>query len=138
MKPIEYINLLLENVNKYIVYHGTNNKFNLFDLKYLGSERGKTPSNLRGFYFSDNKDVAKSFGKYLLTAEIFFRNPLIINAKGKNYSEFKHKLNDIILNLNKKYDGIIIKDYVDSMSDNPQSSTQYVVFNINQIRIIND
>lgn len=122
-----------------VAYHGTDSKFDRYDTSKLGSMRGKTPSNMAGFFFSDNKEVAQSFGKYLMSAQLDIKKPLIIDAKGKNYSEFKHKLNDILSKVDKKkYDGVIIKNYVDSMEDEPQSSTQYVVFNPEQIKIVNE
>jgi ATP-dependent RNA circularization protein (DNA/RNA ligase family) len=70
----------------------------------------------------------------LISARLNLKNPLIIDAKGKNYAEFKHELNDILEKINrKKYDGVVIKNYVDSMEDEPQKSTQYIAFNPDQI-----
>jgi len=121
----------------YIAYHGSDISFNVFDRKFLGSSRGNTPSNTAGFFFTDNIEVAKSFGKFLKKAKLDIKHPKIVDAKGKDYSEFKFKLNDILSSIDKsKYDGLIVKNYVDSMEDNPQSSTQYVIFNPEQIVII--
>ncbi|MCK9544707.1 MAG: hypothetical protein M0R03_22035 [Novosphingobium sp.] len=130
----QYKQLLLEN--DYIVYHGTNNKINKFNSTFLGSVSGKTPTNMKGFFFTDNTNVAKSFGKYIITAKVKINNPKIINARGRDYSNMKYIINDVIDSIEPEYDGLIIKNYVDSMDENPQKSTQYLPFNINQIKII--
>lgn len=44
------------------VYHGTNTKFDVFDKSKIGEVTGVGDWG-DGFYFSDNKDVAKSFAK---------------------------------------------------------------------------
>lgn len=128
----------LSNYDFFLVYHGSNRYFDKFSSSELGSNMGKTPSNMTGFFFTDNKNVAKSFGKYLYTCEIILKNPRIINANFKNYADFKFKLNDICEKTDKNiYDGIIIKNYVDSFHTNPIASTQYIVFDSINIKIKN-
>lgn len=137
---IKLKNLIKESgiINKK-VYHGTDKSFSTFIDKYKGSATGRTPSNLSGFFFTDNIDVAKTFGKRVITAFITINNPLIIDAKGKNYSEMKHILNTKIESAfkSKKYDGVIIKNYEDVgiYSDNGIISTQFIPFNVNQIKM---
>lgn len=121
-----------------IVYHGSNNKFETFNDKHKGSRMGNSPSNMGGFFFTDNIEVAKSFGKYVYTVKLILNNPLIIDAKKKDYSKFKHKLNDIVDTTDKNiYDGILIKNYRDSFHSEPMISTQYIVFNNKKIKILN-
>jgi len=123
-----------------VVYHGSPNKFEKFDKKKLGSNTGKTITNLSGFFFSDNQKVADSFkGKQLENGNLIqgfikINNPYFIDAKNKDYSQMKHILNDKIENLDKnKYDGIFIKNYKDSNDNNPLISNQFIIFYPTQI-----
>lgn len=121
-----------------IVFHGSDKKFTNFDFKKLGSMNGMSPSNMKGFYFSDH-DSAKTYGKNIYKAYINIIKPLTIDAKCKSYSEFKHILNDKIGKIDvNKYDGIIIKNYKDAgtYSDDVIEGTQYIVFSNDQIKII--
>lgn len=122
---------------KILAYHGTPTEFEKFSVKYLGSANGKTPSNMKGFFFSSDKEVARSFGERLKTVELTMKFPKVLDARGKDYSEYKHKLNDILESLDSQYDGVIIRHYVDSMHEEPMESTQYIVFSPSQIRVIN-
>jgi hypothetical protein len=134
-KLIVIVEELQKSEKSFIAYHGSDEDFDKFDVGRLGSKRGRTPSNLSGFFFTDNKEVAQSFGKYVKTVRLSFKNPKVMDANGKNYSEYKHKLNDVLEKIDKsKYDGLIIKNYVDSMEDEPQASTQFVVFSVDQIK----
>ena len=122
------------------VYHGTDSNFNKFDKDYLGSKSGETPSNMVGFYFTNNKKQAKTFGKNIKTAIIDIKKPYIINAEGMEYSELKDKINEKVMTLNKsKYDGIIIKNYKDAgkYSSKLYLSNQYIPFKLNQIEVLN-
>lgn len=90
---MKYLKLFEDN-KSLVLYHGSPNYFKIFDIKFLGNNMGKTPSNKRGFFFTDNKDVAETFGKYLYSCNIIINNPLILDAKGANYSEYKCELNE--------------------------------------------
>jgi len=37
--------------NSIIAYHGSKNSFDMFDEKMLGTNMGRTPSNMGGFFF---------------------------------------------------------------------------------------
>jgi 5'(3')-deoxyribonucleotidase len=124
-----------------VVYHGTDKEFNEFKKENLGSAHGSAPANLQGFYFTNDIISAKSYGKKIKQSYLKIERPLILDAKGKNYSEFKHILNDKIDSIDKnKYDGIIVKNYKDAgkYSNKYIQSDQYIPLNTNQIKIINN
>lgn len=57
---------------KYILYHGTNKDFDLFDTsksKYVGC-------NGDGLYFASNKNYAKTYGKNIKKVSVTILNPL--------------------------------------------------------------
>jgi hypothetical protein len=135
LKFNEFINESKSNTLK--LYHASPKKFTKFNKSKLGDNMGKTPSNMKGFFFSDNIKVAESFGEYLYTCEITINKSYVIDAKGKDYSQFKHQLNDISDKVSiDKYDSIIIKNYKDSFEDEPTISTQYIIFDTKNIKII--
>ena len=97
------------------VYHGSPRRFMVFHHKYLGSSNGLAPLSKMGFSFTDNIKVARSFGKYIKKVYVILNRPYLIDADGRDYSEFKHTINDKIEYLNKsKYDGIVIRNYRDA------------------------
>jgi len=129
------------------VYHGTDTYFTLFDKDFLGEAHGTAPINMMGFSFTDDIDVARSFGKRVIEAEVKIEKPYIIDAKGKDYSEFKHILNNTLEKVfsnekvsRKKYDGIIILNYKDSgkYSQNTMLSNHYIPFKDEQITITDE
>lgn len=119
------------------VYHGTDANFKAFDSRMLGSANGTAPINMLGFNFTDNPDLAKSFGKNVIKATVTLTNPYVIDAKGQNYSEFKHDLNDLLDNVTKKHDGVIIKNYADAgkYADEYIHGNHYIVFNPKSINL---
>jgi len=124
---------------RFNVYHGTDIKFKVFKNKFLGTSHGTAPINMTGFSFTDNIDVARTFGKHIINAEVKIERPYIINAENRDYSEFKHVINDKLEKVNrKKYDGIIITDYSDGGKyGDCMISTHYIPFKSNQIKILN-
>lgn len=76
------------------VWHGTNNKFDKFDLQYFS--RGDYGY---GIYFTFNKALAKDYGKYLIKAEIpnseyFLDFELPVRAQGQYIEQCFDKLVD--------------------------------------------
>ncbi len=61
--------------NKFHVYHGTNNKFDIFDLSKIGSNT-EASWNGAGIYFSDTKSEASLYGEFLVEAIITLNNPI--------------------------------------------------------------
>jgi len=118
------------------VYHGSPRRFMVFHHKYLGSSNGLAPLSKMGFSFTDNIKVARSFGKYIKKVYVILNRPYLIDADGRDYSEFKHTINDKIEYLNKsKYDGIVIRNYRDAgiRSKKYILGDHYIPFNVNQI-----
>ena len=112
---IRLVDLLKEakKVNNLKVYHGTNNKFEDFDIakSYDG-----------GVWFTDNLDSIKSHttggagNKYILTRYITLKNP----AGWDEYD--KYSVDELI---NMGYDGVILPD---------PDKTDYLIFDLNTIK----
>ncbi len=95
-----------------IVYHGTNNKFNEFDIEKIGSERDAGWYG-KGLYFTNQKGVAKQHGGNAIEAIVDIKNPYIIEKVDvepmRQYVE-KIGAENFTKELQEKgYDGVIIK-----------------------------
>lgn len=123
-----------ENGEPLVVYHGTYSKFNVFDREELGMSQGRSSANMFGFYFSNNKNVAQSFGKYVLSCFLNIRKPKFKDIEGKDYSGAKNIVNDFISKI-KSNDGAILLNYKDSGGNKPILANQYIVPNSNQIKL---
>lgn len=98
-----------------LVYHGTNNSFSKFDSKFYGTTNGRSPANVSGAFFTDNKKVAKSYGKNVSPYFIIIKNPIILDAQGRDYSNFKREVNDAAEKMKKSdKDGVFILNYRDA------------------------
>jgi hypothetical protein len=131
--------LLAEAAQTVRVYHGTDAAFKKFGDQFRGSSHGNTPSNKAGFHFSDSPEVAKTFGNSVLQCDVTFQRPYVVDAKGQNYSQFKHRLNDILDRLDRsKYDGIILKNYLDAGKHGGDYllSNHYIPFSSGQIKVV--
>ena len=137
-KEIGYVEPKKEIEEDISVFHGTDTDFENFESKFLGSANGTAPINKTGFSFTSDKNVAKTFGKNIIEAKVDIQNPMIIDAKGKDYSEFKDTLNQQLENIDKdKYDGIIIKNYKDAgVYGQPTISDHYIPFSEKQIKTV--
>lgn len=93
-----------------ILYHGTNHKFDTFN---VASKRGGDLGD--GFYFTDNLELAKRIGEYVM--------PVFISAQATSMDVINARKNNI-----SKIKDINIQPYRDSK--------QYVVQNPNQIKSI--
>lgn len=63
-----------------VVYHGTNAKFDVFDLSKFGlTDNGWYG---KGFYFADDSAVAKRYGKRLIGVYLSLRNPMSADRTG--------------------------------------------------------
>jgi hypothetical protein len=122
----------------FTVYHGTETKYRSFNDKHRGSANGNAPINRTGFNFTDNIEVARTFGPIILVCEVTILKPLVINARGRNYSQFKHDLNDKLHDADKsKYDGVIIKNYADAgvHGDDYIVSNHYIPFYTTNVKL---
>jgi len=107
---IKFKDILREN--KYIVYHGTDTKFDNFSLDHAWD----------GFWFTDNvtalknREVGAAGGKYIMKREITLKNP----AGWDEYD--KYSIDELIAD---GYDGVIL----------PESDrTDYLVFEPKNIK----
>lgn len=124
-----------ENGEPLIVYHGTFSKFDVFDKNELGMSQGRSSANMYGFYFSNNKKVAESFGKYVKGFFINVKKPKIKDIEGMDYSKAKDIVDDFISKIKDKIDGAILLNYKDSGGSQPILANQYIVPNSNQIKL---
>lgn len=60
-----------------ILYHGTNQLFDLFD----ESQDPMISGTIRGFYFTSNKSAAQEYGKNLMVTLVNLKNPFVGVAK---------------------------------------------------------
>lgn len=68
-----------ENTTKIKGYHGTNENFDNFDLKYFGKhDQGDFG---KAVYFSDNENTASKYGKNVKQQDIELNNPYVINTE---------------------------------------------------------
>ncbi len=75
MKWIKLFEEYSGNKNQYLVYHGTNNKFDIFDHSTIGSNT-QASWNGAGFYFSDTIAEASLYGKHIMKCIITLNNPI--------------------------------------------------------------
>ena len=66
-----------ENGEPRVVYHGTDSQFTVFD-----SSKVETSWYSHGFYFSDKKSDAKSYGDNIVPVFLNIRNPFMISKEG--------------------------------------------------------
>lgn len=82
-----------------IVYHGSKEKFDVFDYHKIGSNG---TSEGKGFYFTDNVDIAKNYGRngYLYTVD--FHGKKSLHSEQKTIT--KEELKVYLLALNEETD----------------------------------
>ena len=123
--------------NPLVVYHGTQNKFNVFDKSKLGT-RTAFPTNTLGFFFSGSKRKAEGlYANYdksysnnvLLKCFLKIENPYITTSKEFYQNNTKEKV-DVLRDKIKGHDGIIVLSKGWS-----GFSDEYVVFEPTQIKL---
>jgi hypothetical protein len=130
------------NTDNIIAYHGSNAKFNKFDMKYFG----RTDDGMwgKGIYFISDKRVAQSFGSdYLYTCRLKLNKPYIIEMStvGNNedsedsskYYSLTNRDNNVLKR--KGYDSIIVKDELWEGSFTTRAN-EYIVFDPSDIEIV--
>ena len=133
---------LSKNNSPLILYHGTNN--GIFDIFDISDKSSNHPSNILGYFFTPEKDLAYNYSLRKLNKfddelpknkkvyEVYLKieNPFYINYNDYyNFTEHKkHEIeqfkNDLI---NKGYDGIIVGNNI-----------EFIVFHSNQIKSIDN
>ena len=66
-----------ENGEPLVVYHGTSNEFNSFEMNKLSSNTGNNGVFGAGFYFTPNKTTARNYGENTKETFLNARKPLI-------------------------------------------------------------
>lgn len=117
-KPNTASKVIDENGEPLVCYHGTNTKFDNFDIKYQ-----KDGWLGRGFYFTNDKKLSKTFGKFTLICFLNICNPFIVNGESPsdvitdiktayNLNNIINFDNDISIILKKhNHDGIFFKHW---------------------------
>lgn len=97
-----------------VVYHGTKDTFNVFE-----SSAQKNGWIGKGFYFTEDKSLAKSFGRIIISAYLRIESPFVVIGQSPSdvLSEIKVKYPDVnefniseVLN-RKGYDGIYFRHW---------------------------
>ena len=99
-----------------IVYHGTPNKFDKFDYKFIGTQGS---SEGRGFYFTDKKDIAKGYSKkggQLIEAKIDIKKPISLEKKEITKADLKKFIDEYDKRERALYDGEG-SGYLDNVGD---------------------
>ena len=119
-------------------FHGTNAKFDDFDL----SKAGQTDEGFagQGAYFTNSRDIAAEYGNNVIERKLDLRNPLIVDDydqinKMLNLSTERDRTGDLSRQIREKlmkrgYDSVIVRDF-DEMR-NPVN--EYVVFDPSRIK----
>ena len=113
-----------------VVYHGTSEKFTVFDITKSRSYDEKLNYDMPGFYFSESADESGAYGDSLGQFYINIKNPY----GGDTYALAKEKGS-----FRKAYDYLVEQGY-DGIIDNEMGEgfTEYIVFNPNQIKSATD
>lgn len=122
-----------ENGEPMLVYHGTNVKFDKFEL-----DKQKIGWSGKGFYFSKDKKAVTEYGKFVFEMFLNIRNPfeVIGNSPNDIYYELKQKYNtpietDVSVILKEKgYDGVIFNHW--------DKGNMITCFNSKQIKIVSN
>ena len=120
-----------ENGEPMLVFHGTKVKFNDFD-----EDKQKIGWLGRGFYFTNDKNTTKEYGKSVMKIFLNIRKPFIVNGESPSdvYYEIKEKYGNIdesdvsIILKQKEYDGVIFNHW--------DKGNMISCFSSNQIKII--
>lgn len=110
---------------KYIVYHGTNAKFNKFSTEYLGI--GNDALGI-GFYFAETTFQAEHYGKNLMKCEITLNKPIILQEGEKEIHQ-----RDVELKMSLKQTIDILKKHPDIY--NPDETPLWNIIDISGMDI---
>ena len=143
----EYTDYIKENTHNRIelpiLYHGTNNDFDDFDLKFFNSGSGDGGWLGEGMYFTNDYDYAKSFADrdgVIISAKITLNNPYILTEYAYSINPTKLIRNLEVFNSNQVtsklekmgYDGVLLT----YEEDNGDIFYEVCVFNTSSIKII--
>lgn len=97
-----------ENGEPLVVYHGSTEEFDTFDVEYIGSNpssENKGKSKINGFFFTDSYNSGRTYGP---TKAVFLniRQPALQKQKYKSYDSVTGVNSDGSLTYTKKYYGV--------------------------------
>ena len=115
--PSESSKILDENGEPMLVYHGSDVKFDKFNI-----DKQKNGWLGRGFYFTNDKNSTKEYGRFTMKMFLNIRNPFNVKGQEPNdvYHEIKTKyteeskediINDPSMLKGKGHDGIIFNHW---------------------------
>ena len=121
------------------VYHGTDAEYDTFDISKIGAA---TQTVVRGFFFTDDVTLARKFGKRVIVAYLSLKNPMIIDAEGRNVRAVLGAYEEGNARENGK-DGFIVKNVVDALGyvvsignwSSENTTNLFIVFDEHQIRV---
>lgn len=141
---------VVKNGKPLIVFHGSNQSFDVFDIKKIGSHTDVGMWG-KGFYFTNNEKTSKAYGNNVSQFYLKMNNPFIINdyKTKEDMAEYLEISEDILIKdgrglirplttfVNqftsevkyKGHDGIIL---------NRDVVSEYIVFKPNQIKSVNN
>lgn len=103
--------VMMDNNLPKLYYHATNTNFEDFDIQY--SKNGWLG---KGFYFADNKQVIKEYGKKILQVFLKIENPFYVKGDSPSdiITELKNTYGDGDINyilIKNNHDGIIFNHW---------------------------
>ena len=119
--PAEASKVVDENGEPLVVYHGTPAKFDTFDISKVSDNTGNYGHLGMGFYFSDNKREADTYGNIIMPAFLNIRNPFYgSKAELEKYADVLDLgTKDQVLDQEKLYALFsqypIVKDWIDNI-----------------------
>lgn len=119
--PAEASKVVDENGEPLVVYHGTPAKFDTFDISKVSDNTGNYGHLGMGFYFSDNKREADTYGTIIMPAFLNIRNPFYgSKAELEKYADVLDLgTKDQVLDQEKLYALFsqypIVKDWIDNI-----------------------
>lgn len=145
------------------VYHGTDYDFTIFNnptRKFNEYASGKLFAGTSISMFTDSQEVAQTYidneynpDKKPMSVYLNITNPYIVDAERQNNKYFfdndgkPTNVNTLVKRIydSGKYDGVIIKNVADvgnyydyDLTDGNQYATDYIVFNSNQVKNVNN
>jgi len=115
--------------------HGSDFKFKKFQV----NRDGAFPDAV---YFTSNKRLAQTYGKYLYTVYLNIKDPYYTDAEGKTFNNYYEKFISVVdTAINGGHDGVIVRNFRDDraqISNRGSIGTTYVVFSPRQIKIVSD
>lgn len=147
-----------ENGEPLVVYHGTtsdqetrvwNEKNRTYDTDrkpFTVFKRMVDGEKNSGFFFSNNQDNAGGYGYNTYDTYLNLRNPLVIDAKGANYTDVEHNgtRQDTYAWAEyaekNRFDGVVFKNISDGVDFGAlaKTNTDYVAFSPSQIKSATD